>query len=138
MLTNKKIIRITPTILIGIVFFLNIQAGILFFFKPEVYAPAYELSGLPGNSAISGTGLLFLMWNVPYVFALFNPYKYRISLIQSVIMQAMGVIGESLILSRIPLDTHNVLRQNIGRFIFFDGVGLLFLILALFLVRRNK
>ncbi len=135
---NKNLIRITPSFLIGIVFFLNIQAGILFYLKPDVYASAYELSGMPGNVAIAGTGLLFLMWNVPYAFALLNPYKYRTSLIQALMMQAMGVVGESLILSRIPLDQHLILRQNIWRFIIFDGVGVLFLILAFYLVWQNN
>lgn len=133
-----KLIRITPYFLIGIVFFLNIQAGILFFIQPEIYAPAYELTGLPGNAAIAGTGLLFLMWNVPYAFALSNPYKHRLSLIQAVIMQAMGVAGESLILSRIPLDQHLLLRKNIWRFIIFDGAGLLFLLLAYLIVISYK
>lgn len=135
---NKNLIRITPSFLIGIVFFLNIQAGILFYLKPDVYASAYELSGMPGNVAIAGTGLLFLMWNLPYAFALLNPYKYRTSLIQALMMQAMGVVGESLILSRIPLDQHLILRQNIWRFIIFDGVGVLFLILAFYLVWQNN
>ncbi len=133
-MTSKKLMRITPYILIGIVFFLNIQAGVLFFLKPSDYATAYELTGFPGQAAIAGSGLLFLMWNVPYAFALSNPYKHRISLIQAVIMQAMGVFGESLILSRLPLGQHLLLRQNIWRFIFFDGVGLLLLGVALYLV----
>jgi hypothetical protein len=138
LLQHKNLKRFIPQILIGIVFFLNIQAGILFFLNPDIYAPAYELSGIPGNAAIAGSGLLFLMWNVPYAFALYNPYKHHISLVQAVIMQAMGVGGESLILSRIPSGLHLLLRQNIWRFIIFDGIGLLFLMLALYFVRRKS
>ncbi|MAT40977.1 MAG: hypothetical protein CL609_01460 [Anaerolineaceae bacterium] len=137
MVQQKKQIRFIPQILIGIVFVLNIQAGILFFLNPDQYAPAYELSGIPGNVAIAGTGLLFLMWSVPYAFALYNPYKHHSSLIQAVIMQAIGVGGESLILSRIPLGSHLLLRQNIWRFIIFDGIGLLLLVLALYFVKRK-
>ncbi len=63
----KKIVFVLPNLLIGLVFLINIQAGFSFYFQPQRYAFAYELSGIPGYTAVAGTGLLFLMWNVPYV-----------------------------------------------------------------------
>ena len=127
-----------PYFMIGLVFLINIQAGITFYFHPEKFAYAYELSGIPGLTATAGTGLLFLMWNVPYAFALANPYKHRVSLIQANIMQAMGLVGESILLTRIPENQHLLLKQSIWRFIIFDGAGLVLLLIALILVLNKK
>ena len=103
-------IRLTASILIGIVFILNIQAGLDFFFYPEKYVAAFELSGVTGQTAVAGTGLLFLMWNVPYAFALWNPVKNRISLIQALVMQMLGCIGETIILLRISANAISITK----------------------------
>ncbi len=79
---------------------------------------------------IQGLGLLFLMWNIPYVVAVINPQKYVVSLIEAVIMQAIGVIGESILLMAIPLK-YALLHTSVTRFIVFDGSGLILLIIAL-------
>ena len=130
--------RFWSTALIGFVLFFNIQAGIDFFLFPQHYTYAYELIGTPGEVAIAGFGILFLMWNVPYFFAIWNPTRQRLSLIQAVIMQAIGVIGESIILTRIPSLEHMLLRSSIWRFIIFDSAGLLLLILALVIILLDK
>lgn len=117
-------------ILIGIVFILNVQAGIVFYFTPQDFSNAYELIGLPGNVAISGFGLLFLMWNIPYAFALWNPIKHWVSLIQAILMQLIGCLGEIAIILRIPENQYNVLRSSILRFIIFDSAGLFLLLFA--------
>ena len=80
-------------------------------------------------------GLLFLMWNVPYAFAAINPQKYRISLFEAILMQAIGLSGETLLLLGLP-PSHQALRAATLRFIFFDGGGLLALILAALVPRR--
>jgi hypothetical protein len=126
------------SILIGIVFIINIQAGIDFYFNPEKYTAAYELSGIPGEISVAGVGLLFIMWNVPYAFALWNPVKNTISLVQATIMQALGVIGEAALLSRFSAQDFPYLASSIKRFIFFDGAGLILLLLAGFLIFRYK
>ena len=123
-------------ILIGLVTFFNLQCATVFLISPARYASAFEVSGVPGSSFVSALGILFLMWNVPYLFALFHPVRYRISLIQAVIMQAVGLIGETILYLNTPL-THAILRQSTLRFIIFDGGGLLFL-LAAFLVTRKS
>jgi hypothetical protein len=48
-------------------------------------------------------------------------------------MQAVGLIGESLLLRTIPIE-NSVLRSSILRFIWFDGGGLVLLIVAYILV----
>jgi hypothetical protein len=120
-------------LLIGLVFLWNVQCAFAFLFWPERYAPGFELSGAPGAAAVRGLGVLFLMWNVPYAVALWNPVRYRVSLWEAVAMQAIGVVGESLIYLGIPI-TFTIARSSLARFILFDGLGLLALILALWLV----
>jgi hypothetical protein len=132
----KNKIRIVASILISTVFIINIQAGIDFYLKPEKYTAAYELSGIPGEISVAGVGLLFIMWNVPYAFALWNPVKNTISLLQAIIMQAFGVIGETTLLYRFSDLEFPHLASSIKRFIFFDGAGLILLLLAAFLMYR--
>lgn len=116
-------------ILIAVVLFWNLQAAILFITAPQDYSAAFELTDIPGETAVIGFGILFLMWQVPYLFALINPSRYMISLYEAIFMQAIGFIAESLLYSRL-LPVHSVLRSSISRFIVFDGIGLLLLILA--------
>ena len=56
-------------ILVGFVMTINLQCAIVFIINPERYAPLYELIGIPGRAAIQGFGVLFIMWNIPYVVA---------------------------------------------------------------------
>jgi hypothetical protein len=137
-MNNFKKVRIIASVLIGIVFVLNVQAGIDFYFSPQKYTAAYELTGIPGDISVAGVGLLFLMWNVPYVFALWNPFKFNVSLLQAIIMQAIGVIGESLFLIRFPLQDFPILKESILRFIYFDSAGLLLLLIAGLVVMQYK
>jgi hypothetical protein len=66
------------------------------------------------------------MWNIPYIVALWQPQRHRLSLWEALAMQVVGVIGESLIFFLLPAG-HAPLQQSLGRFIGFDaaGVGLL-------------
>ncbi len=86
---------------------------------------------------MAGVGLLFLMWNVPYAFALWNPLKNNISLLQAIIMQFLGVIGETVLLFRFSSQDHPLLATSIQRFIYFDSAGLLLILLAMMLVYRH-
>ncbi len=106
-------------------------------FRPADYAPGFELSGVPGSAVIQGMGLLFLMWNIPYLFALVNPLKHFVSLIEAVIMQAVGVVGETILLLVLKGE-HPLIKASVLRFILFDGAGLILLIIALLLVLRVK
>jgi len=119
-------------ILVAVVTGWNIQAALVFILWPERFAPGFELTGIPGAVAVRGTGILFLMWNVPYLVAFWHPRKNLSFLGIVVVMQLIGLVGESLILYTLP-DGHAALRESIARFIYFDASGLILLAAALFL-----
>jgi hypothetical protein len=124
-------------LLIGIVTAWNLQAAFAFFFFPGGFVSAYELSGTAGESAIRGFGLLFLMWNVPYVFAVKDPIRYHLALTFALLMQSIGLIGESYILFTLTAD-HILLRTSVLRFITFDGIGVLLLAVSWLLLMDKK
>lgn len=139
-MTIKKKIWISR-VLVGIVTFFNLDAAFSFLIDPEYFSPAFELSGVPGHAMIQGMGLLFLMWNIPYIFAILNPVKHFTSLIEANVMQAIGVIGETILLVNLA-GTHPIVRSSALRFIFFDASGLILLLLSYFIlvrdINRNK
>lgn len=122
--------------LIGLVTFFNLQAAFLFLFSPQAYAPGFELSGAAGTAMVQGMGLLFVMWNVPYVFALLDPIRNRHSQLEAVIMQAVGVLGETSLLWALP-GAYPLIHASVLRFIVFDGSGLLLLLVAWLVTRQN-
>ena len=124
-------------LLIGLVTFLNLQCAFTYLLWPERYAPAFEMSGEIGQAMIRALGVLFLMWNVPYVVALWNPDRYRLALYMAIAMQAIGLVGESWIYLGLP-EVHTVARASILRFIIFDGLGLLALVIAAWIGRRGR
>lgn len=132
---NKS--RFGASLLIALVFVMNVQAGIDFYFNPGKYTTAFELSGVSGDISVAGVGLLFLMWNVPYAFALWNPIKNKISLVQASLMQFIGVVGETTLLYRFSNQDHPFLASSIKRFVYFDSAGLIFLLLATIIVYRH-
>ena len=119
-------------LLIAYVLFVNVQSAVLFLLQPEAYAPGFELSGAAGAGMLRGMGLLFLMWNVPYAVALSHPVRRRVSLYEAVVMQAIGLFGETFLLLSLP-SGHPTLVDSVGRFILFDGIGLGVLVVALWL-----
>ena len=117
------------------VFLWNLQCALAFILWPERFTLAFELNGVAGEAAVRGIGVLFLMWNVPYAVALWHPLRHRISLYEATAMQAIGLLGETLIwLSLSP--AHNLLRASLMRFIVFDGAGLVLLLVAIWLSIR--
>ena len=122
--------------LIGSVLFWNVQCALAFLLAPATFAPGFELGGAAGAAAVRGMGVLFLMWNVPYAVALWHPVRYRMSLYEAITMQAIGLIGESLILWSLG-DAHPVAADSVTRFIAFDGAGLALLALAAWITRRD-
>jgi hypothetical protein len=120
-----------------IVVFINLQCAINFLMTPSQFAPAFELTGIPGEVAIRGFAILFIMWNVPYIFALINPIKYKVSYIEALIMQAIGLIGEYILTLTIPM-SHIELQTSIQRFITFDGIGLILLIAGFWLIPKKS
>ena len=116
-------------LLIGLVTAWNLQAAFAFIFAPSGFVRAYELSGTAGEAAIRGFGILFLMWNVPYLFAVKDPIRYQLALTFALLMQSIGLIGETYIYFTLPAD-HAMLENSILRFIVFDGAGLVLLAMA--------
>jgi hypothetical protein len=112
-------------ILIGVVLLVNLDCAFLFLLRPQDYMAGFGLSGLPGAGMLRGLGLLFVMWNVPYVFAAVHPIKHRTSLIAALIMQAIGFVGETMIL--VTGKYEYPIQTTIQRFIIFDSTGLIIL-----------
>lgn len=123
-------------LLIAVVLFFNVQCALAFLISPQLYAPGFELSGAAGEGMLRGMGVLFLMWNVPYAVALSHPVRRRVSLVEALAMQAIGLAGESLLLLGLE-PGHALLRASVGRFILFDGLGLLLLAGAWLLTTRS-
>jgi hypothetical protein len=121
-------------LLIAVPLFLNLQAALQFMLQPHLFIFSFQLEGVPGRAAIAGYGILFLMWQVPYLFALLHPVRFKISLWQALIMQTIGVVAESILLSTIPIE-YALLRGSITRFIIFDDAGVVILLGALLLVK---
>jgi hypothetical protein len=123
-------------LLIGVVLLWNVQCALAFLLAPAAFAPGFELSGAAGAAAVRGMAVLFLMWNVPYAVALWHPVHHRVSLYEAVAMQSIGLIGESLILLSLG-GAHPVAAGSVIRFIAFDGAGVVLLILAVWITRRQ-
>jgi hypothetical protein len=122
-------------LLIAVVVAWNLECALVFLLNPGAYAPGFELSGIPGEAAIRGFAILFVMWNIPYLVALWQPGRNRASLWEALAMQGFGVIGESLILFSIP-PGYPFLHTSILRFIIFDAAGVVLLIGAVELTRN--
>jgi hypothetical protein len=125
----------TARILIGLVIAWNLQAALIFLISPQGIAPGFELDGIPGTVAVRGVGILFVMWNIPYLVACWHPRRKRISLWEALAMQLVGVLGESAILLTLPAG-HATLHGTLLRFIVFDVSGLAALVAAFVLTRH--
>jgi hypothetical protein len=128
--------KITGQILIGLVLFFNLQSAVEFLLHPWRYLASFELAGTSGETMIRSLAILFLMWNVPYVVALWNPVRNRTSLIEALVMQLIGLVGESVLLYQLPEGHANLVNTGL-RFIAFDAFGLLCLLTALLLTGRG-
>lgn len=123
--------------LIGVVLLINLQCALVFLWQPERYMGGFGLSGEIGQGMLRALGLLFLMWNVPYVFALWHPLRNFTSLVEAVIMQSIGFIGETVILM-IGNYQDSLVDSSVKRFMLFDGSGLVLLVVALLVVQDQK
>ncbi|MCB0119295.1 MAG: hypothetical protein KDD72_09720 [Anaerolineales bacterium] len=132
---NAAMFRL-PRFLIGLVAVWNLQAAIVFILFPQSFVSGYELSGVAGEAAVRGVGVLFLMWNVPYVFAVIDLERYSLGLVFALWMQSVGLVGESLIYFSLPAG-HVVLQSSILRFIAFDFTGLVLLFIAYLIFRER-
>ncbi|NLG29334.1 MAG: hypothetical protein GX557_15600 [Chloroflexi bacterium] len=120
---------------IAVVFAWNIECAVAFIAWPERYVAGFELAGLPGATPVRAMGILFAMWNVPYTVALWHPRRHRTSLIEALVMQSIGLVGETALWLTLPTG-HALLRSSAWRFMLFDGAGVALLALAVWLASR--
>jgi hypothetical protein len=119
-------------LLIAVVVAWNLECALVFWFNPGIFAPGFELAGIPGAAAVRGFAVLFVMWNIPYLVALWHPQRHRLSLWEALAMQTVGVVGESFILFSLPAG-HAILHASLLRFITFDASGVVVLLGAVLL-----
>ena len=60
-----------------LVFAINVQCAASFVLWPDVYAPSFEVAGVPGAAAVQGLGIAFLMWNATYPAVIASPLRFR-------------------------------------------------------------
>lgn len=120
------------------VFALNVMCALQFVIDPGSYAGAYELEGVAGEAAVRGIGIAFLMWNATYPAFIAAPSRFRVLGWVILAQQAIGLVGESLLLCSLPAG-HDVLASSVMRFIAFDGAGLVLMGVAFaLLVVRSR
>jgi len=109
---------------VGAVFVLNVQCALQFILCPERYSGGFELSGVPGATAIRGLGIAFLMWNATYPLVIRDPHTHRALFAVVLVQQLIGLVGETWLLLTLPAG-HDALAASIARFAAYDGAGLL-------------
>ena len=124
-------------ITVGAVFLMNVSCALAFILQPESYSPGFEVAGVPGRIYVQGLGILFLMWNATYPLVIFHPIRYRALFVVVLIQQAIGFTGETWLWLTLPAG-HSPLRATGLRFIIFDGIGLITMAGAYWLLRKSK
>jgi hypothetical protein len=121
-------------LLIGAVTVVSLYAAFSFILAPEKFTYAYELSGAVGEALVRGTGVFFLMWSVPYLFAAFDPLRYRLGLFFALLVQLTGFAGDVFLLVVTPHELI-MLRATLLRFIVSSVTGLAVLAVAYALIK---
>ncbi len=132
--TGDRILLFTR-IIVGAVFLMNVSCALAFILQPDTYSPGFEVAGVPGRVYVQGLGILFLMWNATYPLVLLHPIRYRALFIVVLIQQAIGFTGETWLWLTLP-SGHSPLRATGLRFMLFDGIGLIAMAGAYWLLRR--
>jgi hypothetical protein len=126
------LVRIT----VGAVFLMNVCCALAFILQPEIYSPGFEVTGVPGMVYVQGLGILFLMWNATYPPVIYHPIRYRALFVVVLIQQAIGFAGETWLWLTMP-PGHAPLRATGLRFMIFDGIGLIAMAGAYWLLRKS-
>jgi len=124
-------------IVVGTVFLINVSCALVFILQPDKYSPGFEVTGFPGRIYVQGLGILFLMWNATYPLVIYNPIRYRAMFVVILIQQAIGVVGETWLWLTMP-SGHLLLRTTGLRFMLFDGIGLIVMVAAYWLLMRYR
>jgi len=134
--TDERILWLAR-ITVGAVFLINVSCALAFILQPELYSPGFEVAGVPGRIYVQGLGILFLMWNATYPLVIFHPIRYRALFIVVLIQQAIGFMGETWLWLTMP-PGHAPLRATGLRFMIFDGIGLIAMAVAYWLLMRHR
>ena len=117
-----------------VVFFFNVSCALAFVVRPAAYAPGFEVSGVVGEMLVRGIGILFLMWNVTYPLAIWDPWHYRWLFLIVIIQQTIGLTGEMWMLLTLS-PGHATLATTGWRFVAFDGGGLVAMLVTFALMQ---
>lgn len=121
-------------LLVGLISGFSLQAAFSFLLSPQDFTYAYELSGAAGEAAVRGAGAFFLVWNVPYLFAVFDPARYRLGLYFALLMQTVALLGGIYVFVNLP-NENEVLAATLIRFLVFAALGWALLLAAYWLVK---
>lgn len=121
---------------VAAVFAINVDCAFAFIAHPAAYASGFELTGVPGEAAVRGLGIAFLMWNATYPLVIWQPRRHRTLFGVVLAQQAIGLAGEAWLLSALPAG-HDALASSITRFIVFDAAGLAGMGAAYLLLRAS-
>ena len=136
MAQSKFTKHVVTRLLVLLVFISNMYCAVMFFFNPGDYTAAFQISGEGAQTAIAGVGVAFAMWNVTYLPIIVFPYKFTMLFGVVVAQQIIGLAGETyLYLGLGPAQA--IVASSIMRFIIFDTIGLVLLIIALTLSMRR-
>ena len=122
--------------LVALVFASNMYCAVSFIADPGAYTSAYQLSGAGAQAAVAGIGVAFSMWNVTYLPLIVFPYKFPVLFGVVIAQQVVGLAGETWIHSQLGASAA-IASASILRFIVFDAVGLVLLIMACILTTRK-
>jgi len=122
---------------VALVFALNIECALAFILTPGRYAGGLELSGVPGEVAVRGLGIAFLMWNATYPLVIWRPHLFRALFGVVLAQQTIGLVGETWLLLTLPAG-HGTLAAAVLRFMAFDGAGLAIMTTAFLLLRGHR
>ena len=121
-------------IMVGAVFAINVMCAVQFIITPGDFAPAYQLEGAVALPIVRSFGICFLMWNATYPPVIAHPERHRTLFGVVLAQQAIGLVGESLLLLSLGPGLEQ-LGASILRFIAFDAGGLALLAIAFGLTR---
>lgn len=124
-------------IMVGIVFFLNVQCAVQFIAWPSAFTGAYQVEGASAEIMVRTVGICFLMWNVTYPPVIVRPQRYRMLFVVVLAQQLIGLVGETLLLAGLGPGLE-ILASSIIRFIAFDAAGFVLLLIAFILTRKRS
>ncbi|MHB1137014.1 MAG: hypothetical protein ACYCXR_08420 [Coriobacteriia bacterium] len=126
----------TARIAVGAVFLMNIQCALQFIAWSERFTAGFGLTGVPGQIALRGLGIAFLMWNATYPLVMWDPQRHRAVFAIVLAQSLIGLIGESWLLLSLPAG-HPEIAASITRFIVFDAAGLALMAAAFVMLRAR-